>query len=229
MDITKLKRANPRLAIFEADDPRFAEYGRPLTLRRLPALLEVADRLVPTGLEANRYVASEARLEETEAVAELASIFGFAPIQVGWCAGPNSLLNGLEYHKSPEVIVAVSDLALLLGLAKDLRDWSSYESSRLECLFLRRGEAVELKPGTLHFSACKVTEAGFKNLCVLPAGTNGPLTEEERALARAEGAAGESRTLFMRNKWLIAHPERRALVEKGAHVGIVGENIEVNY
>ncbi|GKU85175.1 hypothetical protein NCCP28_45710 [Niallia sp. NCCP-28] len=34
--------------------------------------------------------------------------------------------------------------------------------------------------------------------------------------------------MFMKNKWLIAHPEREQLINKGAHPGIKGENIKVN-
>ena len=39
------------------------------------------------------------------------AVLGCQDAQVGWCAGPNSLLNGLEYHKSSELLVAVTDLA----------------------------------------------------------------------------------------------------------------------
>ncbi len=32
----------------------------------------------------------------------------------------------------------------------------------------------------------------------------------------------------MKNKWLVAHPERRILIERGAFAGIMGENIAIN-
>jgi hypothetical protein len=33
--------------------------------------------------------------------------------------------------------------------------------------------------------------------------------------------------LFARNKWLLAHPERKPLMERGAWPGIIGNNIEI--
>ncbi len=227
MDIGRLRAANPGLEIFGPGEEPFAAYGRPLALRGIGALLAAADGLVPRGLEANRYQASEPALESLPAARELEAAFGLSPVQVGWCSGPNSRLNGLEWHKSPEVVVALSDLALLVGLRKDIAAWSSYDASLLGCLFLRRGEAVELDPGVLHLSACRVEEGGFRNLCVLPRGTNAALSEAELAAARAAG--GEARLLFMRNKWILAHPERAVLVERGAWPGIAGENIEIKY
>lgn len=227
MDIESLRNANPRLSVFGPGDAGFSPYGAPLAMRGIGDLLEAAGELVPSGLLENRYQASELGLESLAAARELEAAFGFAPIQVGWCSGPNSRLNGLEWHKSPELIVALSDLALLLGLRRDIREWRSYDASLLECLFLAPGEAVQLEPGVLHLSPCKLADSGFRNLCVLPRLTNSPLDEPEREAARAAG--GEAGLLFMRNKWMLAHPERRVLVERGVYPGILGENIEVLY
>jgi hypothetical protein len=222
----RLELANPGLAILSAGEEGIARYARPFAAPGLGGLVEFADRLLGVDPEGNRYVASEPELEAHPASAAFGPAFAQSQLQVGWCAGPNSRLNGLEYHKSPEILVAVTDLALLVGRIEDIGPELSYDSSRLECLFLRAGEAVALLPRTLHFSPCKVSDAGFKSLIVLPRGTNTPLSAEELAARPAEG---EGRLLFMRNKWQLAHPERRVLVERGAHPGIVGENVEVRY
>ncbi len=227
-NVTKelLALANPDLAILAPGDAAFSRYGRAFDAPGLPALVALADRILAVDPAGNRYVASEPELEAQPAAAGFGPAFGHASFQVGWCAGPNSALNGLEYHKSAEILVAVTELALLVGLPGDIGPDLGYDSARLECLFLRSGEAVELWPRTLHFSPCKVSDAGFKSLVVLPRGTNTPLGPEESA-DRPE--RGEGRLLFMRNKWQLAHPERRPLVERGAWPGIRGENIVIRY
>ncbi len=235
MSIDSIRKANPGLAIRTLDDPAFAAYGRVLDLEGLPGLLELADRITGIEPDANRYVASLPELEAHPAALPLGILFGGSPIQVGYCNGPNSRLNGLEYHKSTEVDIAVTDLVLLLGKKRDIAPDLSYEARRVEAYYLPAGAAIELWPEVLHFSPCKVHPRGFKSIIVLPRGTNEALTQKEltaaRDLGRGQGGTGprdpEARLLFMKNKWLIAHPERAILVERGAWPGIRGENIEV--
>ncbi len=238
MDRAGLAARNPHLSVLGPGDPGLAAYGRVLDLPGLEGLVGLADRIVPAGLEANAYVASEAELESHPAAAAFGPAFGFAELQVGWNAGPNSRLNGLEWHKSPEILVAVSDLALLLGRFEDIElrgpSGPRFDSSRLSCVFLPRGAALELKVGTLHLAPCRLEASGFKSLVVLPRGTNSPLSPEESERAKAAAAPSapgggdpEAGLLFMRNKWILAHPERKILVDKGAFPGVEGSNIEV--
>jgi hypothetical protein len=224
MSIESIRAANPGFAVRSLDEEAFGAYGRVLQIEGLEGLVELADAITSIDAEANRYVASQAELEAHASHNALAAAFGYVDIQVGYCNGPNSALNGLEYHKSAEIDVAVTDLVLLLGLGRDIGAGLGYESRRLECFFVPRGCAIELFPEVLHYAPCRALEGGFKSLVVLPRGTNSPLSAEELA---ARPAAGEGRLLFMRNKWLLAHPERRVLVEKGAWPGIVGENMLV--
>lgn len=233
MDRATLAAKNPQLRVLGPGDAGLARYGRILDLPGIQGLVELADRVLPAGLEANAYAASEAEFEAHPAAAAFGPAFGFADLQVGWNAGPNSRLNGLEWHKSPEILVAVSDLALLLGRFEDIElpgpRGPSYDSSLLDCLFLPRAAALELRPGTLHLAPCRLGPLGFKSLVVLPRGTNSALSQEEAARARTASREGdpEAGLLFMRNKWILAHPERKVLVDKGALPGIVGPNIEV--
>lgn len=231
----RLARINPGLAVFGLGDPRLARYGRAAELPGMAALAEAAAPRIPENLEANAYTASDPALEARPEAAAFGPSFGFYPLQVGWNAGPNTRLNGLEWHASPEILVAVTDLALLLGRVEDI-DWGAphgpaYASSLVECLILPAGAALEIFPGTMHLAPCRLSGSGFKSLVVLPRGTNEPLSEAEKAAAAARAAAGDARArlLFMRNKWILAHPERKALTDKGAFPGITGPNLEVRY
>ena len=76
---------------------------------------------------------------------------------------------------------------------------------------------MEIHPLVLHFAPCRVKESGFNCLVLLTRGTNAPLP------AVKTGAEGEEALLWMRNKWLICHPDSPQAV-KGAFVGIRGEN-----
>jgi len=226
MDIDALRAANPGLDVRSVDDPAFAAYGRVLDRDGFSGLAQLADAVTAIDPGGNRYVASLPELEAHASRARLELAFGFSEIQVGYCNGPNSALNGLEYHKSAEIDLAVTDLALLLGSNRDISRELAYDARRLQCFYLEAGCAIELFAGVLHYSPCRVDDRGFKSVIALPRGTNAALSagELERRPERGEG-----RLLFMRNKWLVAHPDQRVLVGKGAWPGIVGENIVVRY
>jgi len=223
MSIEAIRRANPALFVRDIFDPALSAYGRLLESSPFASLVGLADRITGIDPEANRYVASVPELEAEPSVRALRLVFGFADIEVGYCNGPNSRLNGLEYHKSPEIDIAVTDLVLLLGRKADIGSDATYDSKKLECFYLPAGTTFSLDAEVLHFSPCKVQAGGFKSIIVLPRGTNGALDGEELAFARN----AKDRLLFMRNKWLLAHPDRAILVERGAWPGIRGENIEV--
>jgi hypothetical protein len=229
MGIEEIRKANRGLAVRDIADPALAPYGKLHAPEGFSSLAALADRITGIDPDANRYVASVPELEADPSAALLGLPFGFADIQVGYCNGPNSRLNGLEWHKSAEVDIAVTDLVLLLGKRSDIGSDGCYDSRKLECFYLPKGTAIELYPEVLHFSPCKVESGGFKSVIVLPRGTNGTLTSNELAVSRNAVAFGniEPRLLFMRNKWLVAHPDRTILVERGAFPGIRGENIEI--
>ena len=57
--------------------------------------------------DANRYVASDPALEGTDAVRGICrEVFAELPVQAGWCYGRGRKMNGVEWHKSSEVVVA---------------------------------------------------------------------------------------------------------------------------
>ena len=224
-----LRLVNPRLAIRDLADPMFSRFGRVLQ-EDFSELAELADRITDIDPRANRYVASYADLETPLYIEHLGLYFGLTEIQIGYCNGPNSKLNAVEWHKSTEIDIAVTDLALLLGSRADIDESGHIDSSLLKCFFIPKGAAIELLPEVLHFSPCKARPEGFKSIIVLPRGTNDALPVDMPAaqpIAEPTGPVLESRFLFMINKWLIAHPERLPLIQRGAYPGIMGENIEI--
>ncbi|MDO4267342.1 MAG: DUF4867 family protein, partial [Eubacteriales bacterium] len=85
------------------------------------------------------------------------------------------------------------------------------------------GTALEMYQTTLHLSPCRVTDEGFKDIVVLPRGTNTPLE------VKPEPVENEGVLLLQKNKWVIAHPDREPLIKQGAHPGFLGENKELKY
>jgi hypothetical protein len=145
------------------------------------------------------------------------------PIQLGWCYGSNEHLNGLEYHKGSEVIVAVTDVVLLLGHYQDIlwKPEPNYDTSNLKAYHLPQATVVEIYPWCLHFAPTEVSkEQGFCILVALPKLTNFPIENFPKR-------EGEGKLLFARNKWLLVHPEAQALIQEGAFAGLVGENIQI--
>ena len=223
MDIAGLRAAN-RLPILELSDPRFARYGRVLTAFDVQELSAYADKNTKVDPQRNTYVASVPAMEAFPVVRQIAdTIYGGLPIEVGYCNGPNSTLNGLEYHKSPEVFIAVTDCIQIVGHTQDIVDFSHYDTLKTEVFFFPAGSVVESYASTLHFGPCKTAPEGFKSIIILPMGTNTPLEK-----GKADPADPETRLLFMRNKWLLAHPTRAPLIQNGAWPGLVGPNIEIH-
>lgn len=143
------------------------------------------------------------------------SLFGELEIQVGYCNGTNNKLNAVEYHRSSEIGVAASDLILLLGKQQDIEEDFSYDSAKIEAFFVPKGTVYEMYATTLHYAPCSVEGKPFRNVVILPVGTN---TEVEASF----DIQPEDKLLTAKNKWLIAHEEAGIA---GAVNGIKGENI----
>jgi hypothetical protein len=221
--LQQLQQFNPALRLHSVNSEAFVPYGRVLEGYDWKALLEeLRGRNVPE--DGNIYVASDEAMERMNIKAELeARHYGGMPVQIGYCNGRNSHLNGLEYHKCSEINVAADDLVLLLGKVQEIRSNRYAAEEQVEAFFIPQGTAIEIYSTTLHFAPCKTKDEGFRCIVVLTAGTNTPF---ERPVVSGND---EDKLLFMRNKWLLAHPERRPLIEKGAFPGIIGSNFNVIY
>lgn len=218
---------NSTSMILSVRSSRFEQYGEVLEGLDVQALMAKALEITPMPEAGNIYVASHKELEEFNAVKALAPYYGHQPIQVGFCNGRNQSMNGLEYHKSPEVIMAVTDCVLFLCPFDHLQDFDQVRTIDAELFYLPKGSVVLIKANVLHLAPCMVDQGGFKTIIVLPKDTNEPLDQKEIEM-RDSSQQKEDRLLFKKNKWMLAHPERVQLVSQNVHVGLVGENRMVN-
>lgn len=204
-------------------DPEFSSYGHVVTGYDFSDLMVWMEKHTQIPENGNIYLASVPELERyevTEAVKN--GIYGEMEIQVGYCNGRNTTYNGFEYHKGSEINVAVTDFMLVLGHSWDIKE-NTYRVEDAEVFFVEKGMAIEMYQTTLHLSPCRICSEGFKDIVILPRGTNTPLK------SRREAKEQEERLLLQKNKWVIAHPDREPLIKQGAWAGLLGENRELRY
>ena len=218
-DIETIRLLNPGTEIFPIGSGRFARYGRLVTEYDLSGYIGYLALHTPVPDEGNIYVASDPAAETLPLKAELENVFyGGMPLEMGYCNGRNKVLNALEYHKGSELDVAATPSVLLLGSITDIRG-GKINVDDLEAFYMEGGSAVELYATTLHFSPCEIGTDGFKMGIILPKGTNTPIDLGKR----------HDPTLWMRNKWLYAHPEAEKLISNGAYEGITGDMPVINH
>jgi hypothetical protein len=210
------------IKILTLDDTRFIKYGKVLTDFDFSELDEYMINSSRVPDEGNIYLASVEEMESKSIFNTMKNIvYGGMDIQIGYCNGNNSFLNGLEYHKGSEINFAVTDFVLQLGQVQDIKN-NQYDSKNVKAFFVPKGTTIELYQTTLHFAPCKVSDAGFKCIVILPKGTNTPIEN------KIECNDLESKILFMKNKWLLAHVDNKVLLGRGAYPGIIGENHKIN-
>lgn len=212
------------MKVKQVTDTSFRKYGKILTGIDFSEIYNVLEEMdYPEDIE---YAASFGPLEEPEFRQKLSNtLYGELSVEIGYCSGHNKMLNALEYHRSSEANVAVTDIILLLGQQSDITEDFTYDTAQLEAFFIPAGTAVELYATTLHYVpiGTKENDYAFKMGVVLPFGTNFPLGVTLGAEAEKEKLP-EEKLLFAKNKWLIAHEESG---EEGAFIGLTGKNISV--
>lgn len=214
-----LKSKN-NIDIVSIQDKSFCKYGRVVDEYDFVELIDFIDKNTEIPQEGNVYVPNVKDTHQLKISQELyKDFYGEMPVQIGYCNGHNVRLDALEYHKSSEINIAITDSILLMATLQDIED-NALEVSKIKAFYIGKGEAVELYATTLHFSPCAVHEEGFKMIIILPEGTNLPLVKKP---------ASSDPTLWMKNKWLIAHKDAGRLIEKGVYEGIVGDNIIINF
>jgi len=205
------------MEIQNVNDESFKAYGRVMKEYDVCRLRKEMEH-TPLPADGVIYVPSVEELEALPAAECFRDMaYGGLPIQVGYCNGSNHALNALEYHRSSEINIAVTDLILLLGRQQDLEVDYTYDTSKAEAFFVPAGTVIEVYATTLHYAPCTATGSGFRCVVILPKGTN---TELDFLVSKE----GEGKLLAARNKWLIAH--REAEIE-GAFCGLKGTNITV--
>lgn len=214
---------NSTAMILSVQSSRFKQYGQVLEGSAFQHLMDKAASITPIPEEGIVYVPSLKELEVFDEIQALAPYYDHQPLQVGFCNGRNQSMNGLEYHKSPEVIMALTDCVLFLCPFDLMQEFESVKTIDAELFYLPKGAVVLIKPNILHLAPCMVDQRGFKTIIVLPKDTNEPLDPHEIE-RRDSSQEKEDRLLFKKNKWILAHPERQQLVSQNVHVGLVGEN-----
>ena len=219
MTLQQLQEKNPGLKLYSVLDPAFSRYGRILE----DETVNLASSLDTTEIPAvgNCYQASVPVLEAVDLMPRMQRVvFGGMPIEAGYCNGRGDTMNATDYHKCSEVNFRTTGLVLLLALPEQLHD-GKLDSADVVGFYLPAGVLVEIFPLVLHFAPCRIAEEGFRCLVILEKGTNEALNFVDTS------ASGEEKLLWMRNKWMTCHPDSPQR-EKGAFVGICGENLKLH-
>ena len=205
------------MEIKKVTDPAFKAYGKVVSGYDLSQLLQAMEK---TPLpEDTIYVPSDPQLESLFVCRQMEkNLYGQLPVQVGYCNGHNQKLNALEYHRTSEINVAVTDLVLMLGKQQDIQEDYTYDTSLVEAFLVPAGTAIEVYATTLHYAPCHVNEGGFRCVVILPKDTNTDLDLIEQIFP-------EDRLLFAKNKWLIGHEEGG--LDPQAFIGLKGKNLSL--
>lgn len=219
--LERLNKVND-VKVYSVSGSEFLPYGRVLTDFDFSDLITYMEKETEIPEIGNIYVPSIPEMEKYPVCSEVKnSVFGGSEIQIGYCNGRNTTYNGFEYHKSPEINIAVTDFMLVLGHSYET-ETNTYDISKAKVFFVPKGTAIEMFGTTLHLSPCRTCDGGFRDIVILQKGTNTPL--ECKAVTD-----DESKLLLQKNKWVIAHPEREPLIKQGAFPGVIGENKELKY
>ncbi len=219
--LEQLRKLNPELPFYSVLDPEFRAYGRVIDFDAA-SLIETCEKAAVMPESGSRYLPDMPELEALPVFADVKhTLRGEGGCQIGCCWGYNTRLNCLEYHRASEHNVAVTDLVLLLGRQQDMEGFD-LPAGKIKAFFVPKGTTIEVYATTLHFCPCQVSDEGFRCIVILPRGTNYPLTQEKPK-------GGDGRLLWAQDKWLIAHPDNKGVVERGAYPGLHGENFDIKY
>ncbi len=206
------------MEIKEINSSNFSKYGKVIKNHRIDDVISVMNNIdIPDDVI---YIPSLCELEKAIDLNYFKNnIFGGLDIQVGHCSGHNTKLNALEYHRTSEINIAITDIILILGKQQDIDYNGKYETSKAEIFFVPKNTIIELYATTLHFAPCHTSSEGFHCIVILPKGTNTQKPEIHKYSL-------EDYMLFANNKWLIAHKD---YAETDMFVGLRGQNIDCSH
>lgn len=202
------------MKIYSIHDKEFGQYGEVINCPFF-GHFEAQSQKIAVPETGCSYMAGVPQFETEETLLYYRKLFGDMDVQIGYCWGRNDTLNALEWHKSSEVHCALEDMILLLGDRRETEN-GLFDTKHIKAFLAKKGESVEIYQTTLHFCPTMPENKVFKNVVILPLGTNTPLRTE-----------CEDKKLVARNKWLVCHGESKKHVEMGRVIGIIGENIIV--
>lgn len=220
--LNKLNAVND-VKIYSVFDEEFKTFGRVVKGYDFSSSIKFMKERTPIPEKGNVYYPSIPELENDPIYKKVKeTLYGDTDIQIGFCNGRNSTYNGFEYHKGSEINIAVTPFCLVLGHIWDIED-NKYYVGKEKVFYVPEGTVIEMYQTTLHLSPCKINDEGFKDIVILPRGTNTKLDY------KVINEDKESVLLLQRNKWVIAHKDREPLIKQGAFPGLIGENKEIKY
>lgn len=215
--LEKLRKLNPNINFYSVFDPEFATFGRVIKGVDITELKKAADTIALPA-SGSSYKASEEKFEALPIAKVIENdFFGGVPAQSGYCWGYNSTMNATEWHTSSEINIAITDMVLILGNIWDVVD-NKIDSSKMVAFFMPEGTVIECYATSLHYCPCQTSDSGFKSFVGLPKDTNTAIAHDNK-----------NPLLFAKNKWLLAHKDSSEYKEKGAVLGITGENLVIKY
>ena len=205
--------------IYSVSDPEFRPYGKLLDGYDTAELLSAMEK-IDMPKEGTAYLPGIESLEDCAIFSELRDrAYGGMPIQLGMCWGWNTKLNCLEYHRDSEINLGTEDFILLLAKQEKIVD-GVLDTADVEAFACPKGVMIEVYATSLHYAPCSAKPGmGFRVLVALPKGTN-------EAAPAITPCNAEDKTLWARNKWLLAHADS-AEAKQGAYVGLKGDNITI--
>ena len=212
----KICKANPHIKIEMINNDNFRPYGEIVEGYDYSEIIAYMEKNteIPTGC---KYCPTVPEMEATDAAKKITAVYcGGMPAQFGYTNGTTSSLDALEYHKASELVIAVTDLIVLVALRSEIVN-KNLDVSCVKAFYVPAGTGFEMYATTLHYAPVRVYEEGYKSVVVLPKGTNYDIEKNEL-----------DPMLWGTNKWLIAHPEIESLKSKGAACWISGDNIHIS-
>lgn len=217
MNLETLKKLNPEIEFYSVDDNEFATFGRVVKDYDASTIIDAAKKIANPA-EGSSYVPSEPTFEALDAAKVMQDkLYGQVPCQVGYCWGHNTMMNATEWHTGSEINIAITDIVLILGHVWDVKD-NKIDASMFKAFYVPAGYTLEVYATSLHFCPCQTSDDGFGCVVGLPKDTNTALVDSK-----------ESKLLWAKNKWLLAHTKNEGLVARGAVAGITGTNFEIKY
>jgi hypothetical protein len=218
----KLNELNPDIDMLSIEDTSFLRYGRVHHDRPVDILLASLDGRRGNGPGVLRSVNERLDSPPTELASTLQEIFGSTELQVESVQGRNTRLDALEYHKCVEVVVAGTDMVVLMGLVCDIA-WpaGTFDVSRTRAFYVPRGTVYEVFPWCLHSTPVHVHEAeGFRCIVIQPRGAHAPIDF-------TPDLGGEGKLMKGRNTWLISYVDDSGSSGHSSHRGLKGRAIEL--
>jgi len=237
--LEQLRDKNKNRVIYSIDDGVFGMYGRKLEIIMDESIKEYMLNEAKFPKVGNTYVGSDKKLETFPLKNWVENnIYAGVPVQIGYCNGHISNINGFEFHQCSEVFVAITDCLLaLISPHKPVGSVKPYNIDECHLFFIPEGTVLELYPLVGHFSPMRVHEEGYKTMIILTKGTNESLdlsVQEKKDERQEEDHSNQIESVnynmelkqkpFAINKWLYVHSDRMDLVEKGAYLHVYGDN-----